>query len=166
LLTYNSSAATVPYPLAGGFSLYNCTVVRPAGYTKAGPAFSNTGTSKLYRIARCLGSPRQARWLGSPESNNASEASTNLPATLTNTLTVAYSTATFVNAGGTTAFDYRTASSASGLIDVGVVDVTNIPTFDDITGTERAQGSAWDVGCWEYKPTAPSFRRPSMCVMG
>jgi hypothetical protein len=46
----------------------------------------------------------------------------------------------------TTDFRLKTGADA---IDAAVTDTTDIPTADDIAGTHRPQGAAWDIGCWE-----------------
>lgn len=58
---------------------------------------------------------------------------------------VTYDTALFVNITDSTR-DYRLLTGSS-LLDVGTTDATNAP--NDIAGTARPSGSAYDVGCWE-----------------
>lgn len=43
--------------------------------------------------------------------------------------------------------DWR-LKTGSALIDAGAADATNVP--DDIAGTTRPSGSAYDIGCWEF----------------
>lgn len=72
--------------------------------------------------------------------------STSLPTGFT---TAAFSTSSGAYFQNITAgsHDFRIASSST-LIDVGTTDATNAP--NDIAGTARPSGSAYDVGAWEY----------------
>lgn len=51
----------------------------------------------------------------------------------------------FVN----TANDFRLKNEAD-CIDIGVTDLMDIEAGDDIAGSHRPYGGAWDAGCWEY----------------
>lgn len=51
----------------------------------------------------------------------------------------------FVN----TSTDFR-LKAGSDCINAGVTDTTDIPTADDIFGTHRPQGTAWDIGAQEF----------------
>jgi parallel beta helix pectate lyase-like protein len=55
------------------------------------------------------------------------------------------------NLGGTTAADYK-VSAGSPLLNAGLSEAGIFTT--DIFGTSRPQGAAWDVGPYEYIPTA------------
>lgn len=44
--------------------------------------------------------------------------------------------------------DFRLKAAADAL-DVGVTDTTDLAAADDIAGSSRPQGSAWDMGAWE-----------------
>jgi hypothetical protein len=60
------------------------------------------------------------------------------------------SAATNLIAPGT---DLRLTLGAS-CINAGVTDLTNIPLGTDIVGISRPQGSAWDIGVYEFQPMA------------
>lgn len=53
----------------------------------------------------------------------------------------------FVSISNTTG-DFRLKTGADCL-DTGLTDTADIPAANDIAGTSRPQGSAWDIGCWE-----------------
>lgn len=46
--------------------------------------------------------------------------------------------------------------STPSLINAGIADPTDVPTFTDIVGTARPQGGLWDIGCYEYSLSAPA----------
>lgn len=72
-----------------------------------------------------------------------------------------FQTATFSLAAG----DFRLKAGAA-LIDTGVTDTTDIAAANDIAGTSRPQGSAWDIGAWELVQAAATARASTMAMMG
>ena len=68
------------------------------------------------------------------------------PSGVTGSLTYASQFQNTTNA----ASDYRLVSG-SALINAATTDTIDIQAANDIVGTSRPQGSAWDIGCWEYK---------------
>lgn len=55
---------------------------------------------------------------------------------------------TFANQFVSITADFR-LKAGSDCLDAGISDTANIPAANDIYGTSRPQGSAWDVGCHE-----------------
>ena len=51
--------------------------------------------------------------------------------------------------------DYR-LKTGSALLDTGTTDASNTP--NDIVGTARPVGSAYDVGAWEFTPIGGAHR--------
>lgn len=72
---------------------------------------------------------------------------------------------TFSSQFVSTTVDFR-LKAGSDCLNVAVTDTTDITTADDIAGTSRPQGSAWDIGCWELVVASGSPRHGDMNFMG
>lgn len=59
--------------------------------------------------------------------------------------------------------DFRLKVAADAL-DVASTDTTDIASADDIAGSARPQGSAWDMGCWEFLVSA-AVNMPRLLIL-
>lgn len=129
----------------GGATATNCTFVRPTTYSAAGAAVLTDGSWGA-TLKNCAIFGFTTDVSGTNFTATTCYTSDSSPSTgFTN---VAYDTSTgsgFQNTASSTA-DFR-IKSGSALLDVGTTDTTY--AANDIAGTARPQGSAYDVGAWE-----------------
>jgi hypothetical protein len=148
LCVQRGSGAGCIVHLYSGATANNCTFVVPSDKTKATVGIESNYASATVSNCAIFGV------------TNVKSGSTTFTwttcysdATLTGVTTLTYNTAAFQNITDSTR-DFR-LPSGSGLIDVGTTDSTNGAT--DGAGTSRPQGSAYDVGSWEYKSSGPTL---------
>ena len=130
--------------LSNGTNAYNCTFAR-----------TGTGTASIIRGSYSTSTLKNCAFFGGATTLASGSSTRTYTTCYTDTAsppsgctTVAYDTSTgsgFQNITDSTR-DFR-IKSGSALLDVGTTDTTNGP--NDIAGTARPQGSAYDVGAWE-----------------
>lgn len=128
----------------GGTSAYNCTFVHAAGTISSTLIQPQYGGSTIYN---CLLFANAG--IVNSTSHTYTTCLTNQsspPTGCTNTAFATGSGVQFENiTSGTHDFRIKTGSSAK---DAGTTNSTH--AANDIIGTSRPQGSAYDVGCWEF----------------
>ena len=130
--------------LSNGTSAYNCTFAR-TGSSTSNIFNGSYSTSTLKNCAFFGGATTLA---GGGSSKTYTTCYTDTASPPSGCTTVAYDTSTgsgFENKTDATR-DFR-IKSGSALLDVGTTDATN--GANDIAGTARPSGSAYDVGAWE-----------------
>jgi hypothetical protein len=150
IIINNGATATATYVVAmNGGSLINCTMVVRSSLSFATAEVALQYTTAI-TIKNCalFGATALSAGAGITFTNCYNERNSP-PSGVTQ---VVYGSSLFVN----TASDWRVPIGSS-LIDTGVADSVN--SAFDITNTARPQGSAYDVGCWEYSSgsSAPSI---------
>lgn len=142
-LVIQRSTASVAV-LSNGTSAYNCTFARTGSSTNS--IFTGVyGTTTLKNCAFFGGATTLASGSSTRTYTTCYTDTASPPSGCT---TVAYDTSTgsgFENKTDATR-DFR-IKAGSALLDVGTTDTTN--AANDIAGTSRPQGSAYDVGAWE-----------------
>lgn len=152
LIDLRGSARAEIASISNGANAVNCTFV-----------YSGTGTKPTVAVSGIYGTPllKNCALFNVTGVKNGSSTFTitncytdvaSPPAGCT---TTPFSTATFNNITSPTR-DFRLAAG-SALIDTGQTDSTNAAI--DVYGTARPQGSAYDVGCWEYVAAAGLAKR-------
>lgn len=62
--------------------------------------------------------------------------------------------------------DFR-LKAGSGLINAGIANTAGVPAANDIFGTARPQGAAWDIGPHEFLAAAsPAENHNALLLMG
>lgn len=146
-LLMKNSAGTSKAGITGSYgagTLTNCTIVRPTTYAAGGTGIA-AGPGFTFTLKNCAVFGFTADTSGTI---SATTCYTDDSTPTTGFTTTTYDTSTgsgFQNTASTTA-DFR-IKSGSALLDVGTTDTTY--AANDIAGTARPQGSAYDVGCWE-----------------
>jgi hypothetical protein len=144
LVARSSSARRGILGASGGTSKFiNVTVVRPSNFTIGSDAWGVAGT---VTIENCAGfgftTFGSAAFSGS---NNCSDTTIGSGTSNQASKTYANQFVTTTDSGR----DFKVLNNSADLYDNAVTDTTNIPAANDIAGTSRPQGSAWDIGCWE-----------------
>lgn len=131
-------------------SYYGCTLVCPSDLTAATAGISKSYSTLLVKNCAIFGATEDVSLSGGATIDGSSANNYTSDSTPSTSFTnVAYDTSTgsgFQNTTSASA-DFR-IKSTSALKDSGVTDATNMP--NDIAGTSRPSGSAYDVGCWEF----------------
>lgn len=130
--------------LSNGTNAYNCTFAR----TGSGTANIFNGSYGASTLKNCAFFGAAATLAGGSTSKTYTTCYTDTSSPPSGCTTVAYDTSTgsgFENKTDSTR-DFR-IKTGSALLDVGTTDTTN--AANDIVGTARPQGSAYDVGAWE-----------------
>lgn len=161
VLSAGSRGVTASYDT---FSIDNCTIVAPSNVSST--AYGVAGSSQTWHI-------RNSAVFGfgtnfytgsgtySSCQNNASDQAISFGTS--NKASLTYSSQ--FQGTTTSTRDYRLASGST-LIDNGFTDSSNVPGASnttnivgsvDIVGTTRPQGSAWDIGAWEYASSTQSY---------
>lgn len=151
----NGSGVSGNYPVSTPVFV-NLTIVRPSDVTAAGNGIA--AGSGTYTVKNCA-----AFGFTNFSSGGTPGGSNNCSSTTISFGTSNQASKTYANQFvGTTnaAQDFRLKTGAD-CIDTGVTDTTNLPAANDIVGTARPQGSAWDIGAWELvtaaAPAASTF---------
>lgn len=134
-------------------SLANCTFVCPSDedtVMNTGAAWINYSPGDLTNCAFFGLKSFSGTGSGYTFTNCMSDYSTAVPG-----VTIVSYANQFVNSLEASS-DFRLKSGAD-CIDAGSTDTGDIPNSIDIIGTTRPQGTAWDVGCWEYVAPPPVF---------
>lgn len=122
----------------------NCNAVCPSDKPSTGIAFRNHNTTNE-KLVNCAGFGFTTFADGSPTgSNNASDTTISFGTSNQASLTYANQ---FV--GTTDATRDYVLKGGNSLADNGTADTTDMPAANDIVGTSRPQGSAWDIGVYE-----------------
>lgn len=153
--------------LGNGSYAVGVTVVRPFNFIASGKAFTSSYHTSIVRDCAIFGFTANATGTFDSDGHNACESGAGtIPGSTGNLTSVAYSTSTFVQPSAASNLeDFRLVTGAA-LVNAGVTDTTNIPSSDDIAGTVRPQGSAWDIGCWELVLFKPGFVQRQSIVGG
>ena len=144
----------------GTTEIHNCTLARTSGTagTSLGVDSRQYNSNALVRNTAVFGFGTASGGLGTFDTtnskNNASDLASGLPGSTGNVYSLTFSSQ-FENVSTATA-DLR-AKSGGGILDVGFTDTTNGP--NDIAGTARPSGSAYDIGCWELVAAAGGLAR-------
>lgn len=138
--------------VSGSLSANN-TIVRPSDKTAAANGIKANGNARCVNNATFgFSTPINQNGNTFTGSNNATDgASIGFG---TGNLTGLTYTSQFVGTVST-AMDFRIKTGAA-LIDAGNTDTTDIPAANDIFGTSRPQGSAWDIGAHELAASGVS----------
>lgn len=131
---------------------YNCTIVAPDDLATAPTEIFNSGVSGTVTVQNCglfAGNSTKAITAGSATFNFTTCYSDISGTTGVTQCTYANQ---FQNVNDATR-DFRLKAGAN-MLDTGTTDSTN--AANDIVGTARPQGSAYDVGCWEKVVAASS----------
>ena len=152
LFVVNVASYAVVAFYAGTYA--NCTIVRSAITAATGSALQTSyGTGPTVKNAALFGFTS----LSSGQTPTFTSCATDIaspPAGVTGGLVYA---SQFQNTGATASSrDFR-AKTGAGLLDAGATDTTNVPAANDITGTARPQGSAWDIGAWELLASGAAY---------
>lgn len=127
----------------------NNTIVNPNNNT-GGSAYStfNSPTGVIFRNSAIFGYsvPFGTNATGTTVDHSAFSA-TSLATVTSGTGNLLSRTAANQFVSATT--DFRLMAGADCL-NTGVTDTTDIPSATDIIGTTRPQGTAWDIGAWEF----------------
>ena len=126
--------------------LYNCTIVAPDDLATAPTSIFNSGASGTVTVQNCglfAGDSTKAIVAGSA-TFNFTTCYSDISGTSGVTQTI-YS-GEFQNVNNATR-DYRLVTGAAQK-DTGTTDAIN--AANDIAGTARPSGAAYDVGCWEF----------------
>lgn len=135
--------------LLSGAGVFNCTVVRPSNYTAAGsPVKSQYATAPVLNSA-FFGFSSAATGSFSTDGHNCTDLSS-APGSTSNQVSKTYANQFVQSSTGSSVEDFRIVANTADLYDTGATDTTNIPSATDIIGTSRPQGSAWDIGAWEF----------------
>ena len=132
----------------------NNTIVRPSNVTAAGKALTSTGSPivKTYNNAGFGFSSFQDVISHFSGNNNASDVAIGFGSSNQASLTYA------------SQFNSSTGNwipkTGSALLDNGATETSYIASID-IVGTSRPQGSAWDIGCWEYTSSGTNVSLPA-----
>jgi len=136
-------------------NIANCTVVAPSDVSNS--AYGIAGSSEHFTVTNtaCFGFATNfytsaGTWAGS---NNASNGTIGFGSANQQSLTYANQ---FVGVTSS-AMDFRIKASGSSLVDNGTADTTDVPAANDIVGTSRPQGSAWDIGAYELVVASGNF---------
>jgi hypothetical protein len=145
------------------------TMVRPSNRTAGGAVIHADSTNATFRDNLVFGFTSSNDTTGTTyaaDGHNGTSASASLTGlgSTGNLTALAFTTATFVQPSSASALDLRLASG-SGAIDVGVTESTNDPAGVDFFGTSRPQGSARDMGAYEF-PVAYTARFPMIRFFG
>ena len=130
-------------------SLWNCTLVKPSDLGAVTDGLKITYASGTSTTQNCaiFGATNAAVSNGTLTHTNGRTDDASPPTGFTQ---ITYNTTTgsgFQNITDATR-DFR-IKDTSAMVDVGTTDSTNAAT--DIVGTARPEGSAYDIGAWEYK---------------
>jgi hypothetical protein len=127
--------------LINGVNVINCTIVRPSDLMAAGVGIDTVYGAAIVKNTAVFGYTNDTDGGVTTSTTNATNDTT--PSSgFAGSLTYA---SQFENTLDATR-DFRT-KAGGGLLDAGTTDSTNAP--NDIVGTARPQGSAYDIGCWE-----------------
>jgi hypothetical protein len=148
LLIADTSTACTGVKLSNASIAVGNTIVRPSNRTAGGVAIAATYGTAIVRDCAIFGFASANTGTFNADGHNGTDFSS-APGTTGNVTGLVYANQ-FVNNSTAVSPDFKLVSS-SGLVDVGVVDTTHIPTATDAANTSRPQGSAWDIGAWEYK---------------
>lgn len=132
---------------SGGPNLYFCTLVGASNAYGTPAAIKSWFGSAVAQNCAFFGCTAILGSVASPTSYTFTSCMTDVaspPSGITGSKTYANQFYNTTVASG----DYRLKSGAD-LIDAGTADSTNGAI--DIAGTTRPQGSAWDIGAWEFK---------------
>lgn len=155
--TGNEPAAIVDY---GPSAFYYCTIVRSTGTPGSSKAIEyidyHSGTSNIVASTAIFGfsAPTDIGTSTGVDAtnskNNATDNASGLPGSTGNQHSL-----TYASQFESVSADFR-AKTGANLLDAGATDSTN--GANDIAGTARPSGSAYDIGCWELvQSTATSF---------
>lgn len=141
-----SGAVQVIGTSTGSPSFYNCTIVVPDDLATAPTEILRSGVSGTVTVQNCglfAGDSTKAIKAGSATYNF-----TTCYSDISGTTGVTQATygSEFVDVNDATR-DFRLVTGAAQK-DTGTTDTTN--AANDIAGTARPSGSAYDVGCWEF----------------
>jgi hypothetical protein len=140
-------------------AFYNCTIVCIVGTASQGVHIGYPSGTSILENTAILGATTALSNSGSTTITTCATDQTSPPAGFTH---VTFDTSLLTNITDGS-HDLR-LPLGSALIDVATADSSNAAT--DISGTARPQGSAYDIGAWEYAapppPTPPVLYRPAV----
>ncbi len=137
----------------GGLAV-NCTFAVPSNISAATVAVVGAYVATTYKNCNFFGCTN----ISSGTAPTFTTCYTSVASPPSGCTTAAYNTSQFAVTVNTT-HDFKLVAG-SAMIDVGTTDATN--AANDIVKTARPQGSAYDVGCWEYKVAATTKIRRTL----
>lgn len=140
--------------LASGASAINCTIVRPSNRTFGGSSVKSIYGSSIVRNCALFGFNSAPTGTFNADGHNVTDFSS-APGSSSNLINQTYSLQFLQSSSASSVEDFR-LSNTSNCIDVGVNASSFIASSLDAAGTTRPQGSAWDVGSWEFIPPPAS----------
>lgn len=134
--------------------IVNCTIVQTSNLAGGGTGFSQFGSP--INVINCAIFGFNTLHAGSSSSFSGSNNCSDLALTfgMSNQSSKTYANQFQNNTQSSRDFRLK---SGSDCIDNGTTASTQIPSADDIIGTSRPSGSAWDIGCWELVAAAASM---------
>ncbi len=142
-ITYKGTNFYINY--ATGTSWANCTFVAPSDKANASVGITLANQSPSIKNCAVFGHTGFS-FGGTPSGSNNGTDAASIGFGSSNQTSLTY--ANTFNGTTSSAMDY-TLKAGSGLLNVGNTDTTDIPAANDIFGTSRPQGSAWDIGAHE-----------------
>lgn len=139
------TGSAIKAPYNGTMAWTGVTMVRPSNFAAGGNAIQLNSSTTTLKNSMIFGFAAISNVnMAAGSSNNCSDIA--IPFGTSNQASKTYANQ-FVTSTDT-GRDFRKKAGSDG-IDTGLTDTTNNPAANDIYGTARPQGSAWDIGADE-----------------
>lgn len=158
LVVVDTDVAAAGIGLSLASKAVNCTIVRPSNKTIGGSGLISSYGAAVSKNNAIFGfSNASSNGTGGSftGSNNCTDLASGPSSTTSNQVSKTYANQFVATSTASSVEDFRPLVTSS-LYDNGVTDTTNVPSGKDAAQTTRPQGSAWDIGAYEYKVIVPT----------